>query len=91
MPRSSQHAQREGRANVRYRAAEVERLIIALVTEDLSNQQIGQRLGLSPITIRNYLHRLFLRFDVQSRTGLVVAALKTGALTLDGVRREEAA
>lgn len=91
MPRSSQHARGEGRANVRYRAAEVERLIIALVAEDLSNQQIGRRLGLSPITIRNYLHRLFLRFDVQSRTGLVVAALKTGALTLDDVRREEAA
>jgi hypothetical protein len=52
MPRSSQHARRgKGRTGVRYRAAEVERLIIALV----------------------------------------VAALKTGALTLDDVRREEAA
>jgi len=48
-----------------------ERDIIHLLQMGLSNRRMGNQLGLSDLTIRNYFSRLFMKFEVKSRTQLL--------------------
>jgi len=47
-----------------------QREIIALVAEGLSNQEIGERLGISEGTVKQHLQRIFERLGVRNRTAL---------------------
>ncbi len=40
------------------------------------DNQIAERLGISPPTLRTHLHRLYSRFDVSNRTSLVVEVFR---------------
>jgi DNA-binding CsgD family transcriptional regulator len=46
--------------------------IAPLVCKGLRNKEIGQRLGISPHTVRMHLSSLFKRLGVRDRVGLVV-------------------
>jgi predicted ATPase/DNA-binding CsgD family transcriptional regulator len=52
-----------------------ERAVIDLLGAGLSNQQIADRLYLSPRTVASHLRRVFAKLDVGSRTELVRMAL----------------
>jgi len=54
------------------RLTDQEHRIIRLLFEGLSNREIGQRLYLSQLTIRNNISRLLLKFEVRNRTELVI-------------------
>lgn len=45
---------------------------------DLSYDQIAGEMGISPKTIQGYCERIFAKFGVNSRLGLVIVALKSG-------------
>ena len=55
-----------------------ERQILDLLTRGLSNAVIGQRLGLSPKTVRNQLSGIFAKLGVSTRTAAAVVARDAG-------------
>ncbi len=55
-----------------------EREVLALVAEGLTNDEIAERLVLSPATARTHVGRLFAKLGVRHRAQLVVLAYETG-------------
>jgi len=55
-----------------------EREIVALVALGLSNQDIADRLYLSPLTVKTHVNRAMSKLDVRDRAQLVVIAYQTG-------------
>ena len=52
-----------------------EREIVMAVAEGLTNQEIGERLGLSKHTVKNHLLRVFEKLGVSNRVELLVSSL----------------
>jgi two-component system nitrate/nitrite response regulator NarL len=52
-----------------------ERQIMRLVSEGLSNKEIGRRLNLTDGTIKVHLHHIFQKLDVTNRTALAAFAM----------------
>ncbi|GIJ44402.1 DNA-binding response regulator [Virgisporangium aliadipatigenens] len=57
---------------------EREREITALAAHGLSNQEIAERLVLSPLTVRTHIHRAMMKVQARDRAQLVVAAYQQG-------------
>ena len=57
---------------------EREREVLALVAEGLGNEEIADRLYLSPATARTHVSRILTKLDVRNRAQLVVLAYETG-------------
>jgi DNA-binding NarL/FixJ family response regulator len=55
-----------------------EREVLTLVGAGLSNQEIAQRLVLSPLTAKTHVSRLFTKLGVRDRAQLVVIAYESG-------------
>lgn len=55
-----------------------EREVVALVGEGLSNEEIGERLFLSPATARTHVSNAMGKLGVRDRAQLVVVAYQTG-------------
>ena len=55
-----------------------EREVIALVAEGLNNKEIGERISVSPLTVKNHLRVIFEKLQVYGRLKLAVYALKSG-------------
>ncbi len=55
-----------------------EREVLRLVAEGLTNEQIAERLVLSPATARTHVSRLFAKLNARHRAQLVVLAYETG-------------
>lgn len=52
-----------------------EREIVRAVSEGLTNQEIGERLGLSKHTVKNHLFKVFEKLGVSNRVELLVLSL----------------
>jgi DNA-binding NarL/FixJ family response regulator len=59
-----------------------ERDVIGLLAEGLSNKAIGQRLGISPDTVKFHVGRLIDKLDATGRTDAVVHAARRGIIHL---------
>lgn len=57
---------------------ELDLTIIKLLTQGMSNKQIGARVHLSPYTIKDHLKKIASMFSVRSRTEIVAQALRRG-------------
>jgi DNA-binding NarL/FixJ family response regulator len=55
-----------------------EREVLVLVAEGLSNQEIGGRLHLSPLTVKTHVSRCLQKLGARDRAQLVVAAFQGG-------------
>lgn len=55
-----------------------ERRVVALTCEGLTNPQIGQRLSISPRTVKRHLYEVFRKLGISSRTQLVAEAVRSG-------------
>ncbi|GAA2525175.1 response regulator transcription factor [Winogradskya humida] len=55
-----------------------EREMVALVAIGLSNQDIAERMFLSPFTVRAHVQRAMTKLDARDRAQLVVIAYRTG-------------
>ncbi|MEV6632746.1 response regulator transcription factor [Actinoplanes sp. NPDC051470] len=57
-----------------------EREVLALVSQGLSNEQIAERLFLSPLTVKSHLARTMSKLGARDRAQLVVIAYQTGLM-----------
>jgi len=57
-----------------------ERDVLGLLSDGLTNRQIASRLRIGEATVKTYVSRLLLAFDVESRVLLAVRAIESGAL-----------
>lgn len=60
---------------------EREREVLALVGEGLSNDEIGGRLFMSPLTAKTHVSRIMQKLSARDRARLVVTAYETGLVT----------
>lgn len=73
---------RLGRRNRRRQAMEALRLtprqmeVLRLVAQGLGNEQVAERLGLSPYTVKNHVHNILERLGVSDRTEAVAYAYR---------------
>jgi DNA-binding NarL/FixJ family response regulator len=58
--------------------SERERDVLALVGQGLSNQEIAERLYMSPLTAKTHVSRIMQKLGVRDRAQLVVVAFQTG-------------
>ena len=63
-----------------------QRNILRLLVEGLSNREIGERLFLSPNTVKDYLDDLMEKTGIHSRTALVAQASRLGIVVSDADR-----
>jgi DNA-binding NarL/FixJ family response regulator len=62
-----------------------ERQIVALAAEGLSNDEIAERLVISPATARTHISRAMVKLNARDRAQLVVFAYQAGlTITADG-------
>jgi DNA-binding NarL/FixJ family response regulator len=57
---------------------EREREVLGLVAAGLSNEDIAQRLHVSPLTAKTHVNRIMAKLDLRDRAQLVVVAYRTG-------------
>jgi len=57
---------------------EREREVLALVAHGLSNDEIGERLYVSPLTVKTHINRAMTKLGVRDRAQLVVIAYQSG-------------
>lgn len=57
---------------------EREREVMVLVSEGLDNQEIGERLFISPATVKTHVSRTITKLNAGNRANLVVIAYETG-------------
>ena len=58
--------------------SEREREILELIARGMSNQQIVDRLVISPKTVRNHISNIFSKLQVRDRAEAVVRAREAG-------------
>lgn len=59
-----------------------EKELLKWIGDDLTYQEIADRMFLSPKTIDGYRNSLFQKLDIKSRTGLAIFAIKHGYYTI---------
>jgi DNA-binding CsgD family transcriptional regulator len=52
--------------------------VLALVADGLSHEEIGQRLSISPETVRTHVRKACERLNARTRTHAVATALRLG-------------
>ncbi|PXY19520.1 response regulator transcription factor [Prauserella muralis] len=60
-----------------------EREVLALVAQGLSNDEIAERLYVSPLTAKTHVNRAMAKLDARDRAQLVVIAYQTGLAQVD--------
>jgi len=80
LPSSDQTASREQRNiavsdNALTVLTDRERQIMRLVSEGLSNKEIGRRLNISDGTIKQHLHHIYQKLEISNRTVLAALAI----------------
>ncbi|GAA2606870.1 response regulator transcription factor [Dactylosporangium fulvum] len=63
-----------------------ERQVVALVADGLSNQEIGDRLSMSPATAKTHVNRAMAKLDARDRAQLVVIAYQSGLAGIPRLR-----
>ena len=62
--------------------SERERGVLEMVGQGLNNNEIGEKLGLSPKTIARHRERIMSKLNLHSRTELVKFAIRTGLISV---------
>ncbi|WP_425608793.1 response regulator transcription factor [Streptomyces albipurpureus] len=68
----------------RLSAREIE--VIAHIAQGHNNQQTGEALGISPLTVKAHLRRAFRVLRARDRAHAVAITLRTGVLRVEGIQ-----
>lgn len=68
----------------RPRNADVDRQIVRLIADDLTNAEIAELVGLSESSVKNRVARLVREYGARHRTGLIIRAIAAGHITVSG-------
>jgi len=77
----TENAQKETEKTIGDRELEV----LRLAGNALNNQEIAEKLGLSPHTVEAHMRHIFTKLQVSSRTEAVLYALKQGWISIDDI------
>jgi DNA-binding NarL/FixJ family response regulator len=80
--------QRKMDSAVESRMTKREAEVVRLAVEGLSNREIGQQLGLTEHTVKNYLFRIFDKLGVSNRVELVLSCLRQEEETREDLHAE---
>ena len=61
-----------------------EREVVTLVATGLSNDEIAERLVVSPLTAKTHVNRAMMKLDAHDRAQLVVMAFQAGLVRAPG-------
>jgi DNA-binding CsgD family transcriptional regulator len=61
----------------------LEREVLIALADGLSDKEIGERLAVSPETIRSHMVSIFAKLNVESRLQALLFAMRHGAINLD--------
>ncbi|WP_433710176.1 response regulator [Nocardia sp. CA-084685] len=64
-----------------------EREVVAMVAQGLSNEEIAQKMYVSPLTVRTHVQRAMSKVSVQNRAQLVVIAFQSGLVRIEPPRQ----
>jgi DNA-binding NarL/FixJ family response regulator len=81
--------QRKMDSGVESRMTKREAEVVRLAVEGLSNREIGQQLGLTEHTVKNYLFRVFDKLGVSNRVELVLSCLRQEEDTREEIAAEQ--
>lgn len=76
------HAPIESRRELVARLTGRERDVVSLVARGLSNEEIGRRLLMSPLTAKTHVSRAMTKVGARDRAQLVVVAYESGLVTV---------
>ncbi|MFB8008364.1 response regulator [Nocardia sp. NPDC056000] len=65
-----------------------EREVVAMVAEGLSNEEIAEKMYVSPLTVRTHVQRAMSKVGVQNRAQLVVIAFQSGLVRVEPPRAD---
>jgi transcriptional regulator EpsA len=68
------------------RITERERQVLLWVREGKSNQEIGEALGISPLTVKNHVQKILRKLECSNRAQAVADAMALGLLPAGGAR-----
>ncbi|HYC41109.1 MAG TPA: response regulator transcription factor [Chitinophagaceae bacterium] len=57
-------------------------VFLKLACSDLTYKEVAQKMGLNPRSVDTLRDQLFIKFDVKSRVGLAMVAIKNGIVTV---------
>ncbi|MEV6334097.1 response regulator transcription factor [Nocardia vinacea] len=60
-----------------------EREVVTMVAQGLSNEEIAEKMYVSPLTVRTHVQRAMSKLGVQNRAQLVVIAFQSGLVRVD--------
>ncbi|HEU4866505.1 MAG TPA: response regulator transcription factor [Actinomycetota bacterium] len=63
-----------------------EREVVTLVGEGLSNEAIGERLFVSPLTAKTHVNRAMMKLGARDRAQLVIVAYQSGLVRVSGAK-----
>jgi DNA-binding NarL/FixJ family response regulator len=55
--------------------------VLVLVARGLSNTEIGERLHVTPATVKTHVSRLLMKLDARDRAQLIIIAYESGLVT----------
>ncbi|WP_433521238.1 response regulator [Nocardia pseudovaccinii] len=66
-----------------------EREVLAMVAQGLSNEEIAEKMYVSPLTVRTHVQRAMSKLGVQNRAQLVVIAFQSGLVRVEPPRQDD--
>jgi DNA-binding CsgD family transcriptional regulator len=59
--------------------------VALMLTQGLSNEHIGQKLHIKPSTVKDHIHKIFIRMDINQRHELLPKLMEAGQLCLKNI------
>jgi DNA-binding NarL/FixJ family response regulator len=84
--KNRKNSQSQGASVIQHRLTSRERDVAALVTQGCTNRQVGERLGITEVTVRHHLTSIFNKLRITNRFQLIARRYRTGVTNSAALR-----